>query len=34
VGTLVESELGGRLTLGPATSGRGTMAAIDVPLQP
>ena len=32
VGTLVESELGGRLTLGPAPSGRGTRAEIDVPL--
>ena len=32
VGTLVESELGGRLTLGPAPSGRGTQAVIDVPL--
>jgi two-component sensor histidine kinase len=32
VGTLVESELGGSLSLGPAPSGRGTRAAIDVPL--
>jgi two-component sensor histidine kinase len=32
VGTLVESELSGRLTLGPTPSGRGTRAAIDVPL--
>jgi two-component sensor histidine kinase len=32
VGTLVESELGGRLRLGPAPSGSGTRAAIDVPL--
>ena len=32
VGTLVESELGGRLTLGPAPSGRGTRAEIRVPL--
>ena len=32
VGTLVESELGGRLTIGPAPSGRGTRAAIDVPV--
>src|SRR4051794_25783500 len=32
VGTLVESELGGRLSLGPAPSGRGTRAEIDVPL--
>jgi two-component sensor histidine kinase len=32
VGTLVESELGGRLSLGAAPSGRGTQAAIDVPL--
>jgi two-component sensor histidine kinase len=32
VGTLVESELSGRLSLGPAPSGRGTRAAIDVPL--
>ena len=35
VRTLVESELGGRLALGPARAGRpdaGTRAAIDVPL--
>jgi two-component sensor histidine kinase len=32
VGTLVESELGGRLTLGPAPSGRGTRAEIRIPL--
>jgi two-component system, sensor histidine kinase PdtaS len=32
VGTLVESELGGRLTLGPAPTGRGTRAVIDLPL--
>jgi two-component sensor histidine kinase len=32
VGTLVESELGGRLTLGPAPEGRGTRASIDLPL--
>ena len=32
VGTLVESELGGRLTLGTAPSGRGTRAEIDFPL--
>ena len=32
VGTLVESELGGRLTLGPTPSGLGTRAEIDVPL--
>jgi two-component sensor histidine kinase len=32
VGALVESELGGRLTLGPAPGGRGTRAAIDVPI--
>ena len=32
VRTLVESELGGRLTLGPAR-GRGTRAEIDVPLE-
>jgi two-component sensor histidine kinase len=32
VGTLVESELGGRLTLGPAPTGRGTRAAIELPL--
>ena len=32
VGTLVESELGGRLTLGPAPSGHGTRAEIDVPV--
>jgi len=34
VGTLVESELGGRLELGPSPSGRGTRAEIDVPIQP
>jgi len=33
VRTLVESELGGRMTLGPARSGRGTAAEVDVPLQ-
>jgi len=32
VGTLVESELGGRLTLGPTPSGRGTRAEVTVPL--
>ena len=32
VGTLVESELGGELSLGPAPTGRGTRAAIEVPL--
>lgn len=32
VGTLVESELGGRLSLGPAPGGRGTRAAIDIPI--
>jgi two-component sensor histidine kinase len=32
VGALVESELGGRLTIGPAPLGLGTRAAIDVPL--
>jgi two-component sensor histidine kinase len=32
VGALVESELGGRLTLGPAPTGRGTRAMIDLPI--
>ena len=32
VRTLVESELGGQLTLGPAAGGRGTRVAVDVPL--
>jgi two-component system, sensor histidine kinase PdtaS len=32
VRTLVESELGGQLELGAAPGGRGTRAAIDVPL--
>ena len=32
VGTLVQSELGGRLRLGPAPSGHGTRAEIDVPV--
>ncbi|WP_205471036.1 sensor histidine kinase [Nocardioides sp. SYSU D00038] len=32
VGTLVESELGGRLTLGPTSSGRGTRVVVDVPV--
>jgi len=31
VHTLVESELGGRFTIGPAPSGRGTRAVIDLP---
>jgi hypothetical protein len=30
----VESELGGRLTLGPAPSGRGTRAEIELSLGP
>jgi hypothetical protein len=34
VGTLVESELGGSLAMGPTPSGRGTRAEIDVPVQP
>jgi two-component sensor histidine kinase len=33
VGTLVESELGGQLELGPAPGGRGTRARIDIPLE-
>ncbi len=33
VRTLVESELGGRLAVGPAQPGPGTRAAIDVPLE-
>jgi len=32
VRTLVESELGGQLEIGPAPSGRGTRAALDVPV--
>lgn len=32
VRTLVESELGGQLELGPVPGGRGTRAAVDVPL--
>ena len=32
VRTLVESELGGQLSLGPGMSGRGTRAALDVPV--
>jgi two-component sensor histidine kinase len=32
VRTLVESELGGRLTVAPAPSGTGTRVALDVPL--
>ncbi|NYD41211.1 histidine kinase N-terminal domain-containing protein [Nocardioides panaciterrulae] len=32
VRTLVESELGGQLELGPAPGGRGTRASLDVPL--
>ena len=32
VRTLVESELGGRLELGVSPGGRGTRAAVDVPL--
>jgi two-component sensor histidine kinase len=34
VRTLVESELGGQLELGPGPSGRGTRAAVDVPVEP
>ena len=33
VRTLVESELGGQLTVGAAPAGPGTRAAIDVPLE-
>jgi two-component sensor histidine kinase len=33
VGTLVESELGGQLELGPAPGGRGTRARIEIPLE-
>ena len=33
VRTLVESELGGQLELGPVPSGRGTRAGVDVPLE-
>ncbi len=33
VRTLVESELGGRLAVGAGAHGRGTRAAIDVPLE-
>src|SRR4051812_15071500 len=33
VRTLVESELGGQLTLGPRPEGTGTRAALDVPLE-
>jgi two-component sensor histidine kinase len=33
VRTLVESELGGELSLGAAPAGRGTRAEIDVPLE-
>ena len=32
VRTLVESELGGQLEIGPAPSGHGTRAALDVPV--
>ena len=33
VRTLVESELGGQLTVGAAPGGPGTRAAIDIPLE-
>jgi two-component sensor histidine kinase len=33
VRTLVESELGGQLEVGPGPSGRGTRAAVDLPLE-
>ena len=33
VRTLVESELGGQLELGPVPSGTGTRAALDVPIE-
>jgi len=33
VRTLVESELGGQLELGPRPSGNGTRAALDLPLE-
>jgi two-component sensor histidine kinase len=33
VRTLVESELGGQLVVGPVPAGRGTRAEIDVPLE-
>ena len=33
VRTLVESERGGQLDLGPHPSGRGTRAALDLPLE-
>jgi two-component sensor histidine kinase len=33
VRTLVESEFGGQLVVGPVPAGRGTRAEIDVPLE-